>query len=128
MVIHNYSKFDKVKRGDIVYIFEAAFAGEFDLDQYPEDKEIGVLVQILIATENGKSNGTLTGFWVFTEDIVDPSKDELDETLSRELEYFFYMDHGTVDIKKMKYNFNFIQVTDYVNIDHKTAMIKSIDG
>ena len=128
MVIHNYSKFDKVKRGDIVYIFEAAFAGEFDLDQYPEDKEIGVLVQILIATENGKSNGTLTGFWVFTEDIVDPSKDDLDETLFREFEYFFYMDHGTVDIKKMEYNFNFIQVIDYVNIDHKKTIIKSIDG
>jgi len=126
MVIYNYSIFDKVKRGDVIYIFEVAFAGEFELDHYEEDEEIPVLTGIIVATENGKKDGTLTGYKFETGDVIDPSKDDLDEVSFAEFEYFFKADVDTVDVKKIDL-FNFIQIRDYIELDYKKAIIKSMD-
>jgi len=126
MIIYNRSKFDRVSKGELVFVYEWSYAGEYKLDSHNPDDRILILSDVVITTEPG-DKGVLTG-WITSLEAVDPSQRELIEITTEEFMRFFRNeDKYSIDLSKRK-AFSHIETIDTFNFfEIKRAIIKSIE-
>lgn len=126
MIIYNRSKFDRVSKGKLVFVYEWSYAGEYELDGYNPDDRILILSDIVITTEPG-NKGVLTG-WITSLEAVDPSQRELIEIATEEfMRFFTNEDKYSIDLSKRK-AFSHIETIDTFNIfEIKRTIIKSVE-